>query len=97
MGIQEVLTYARPVDAVSGQRGPGASKERRGDVRDGDADQIVVSTQAKALYEAERARSFDVVRERVRLGYYLKKEVLDQVVDALAREVSAGNVTQAAV
>jgi hypothetical protein len=97
MGIQEVLTYARSVDAASSLRVPGASKERREDVREGDADQFVVSIQAKALYEAERDRNFDVVRERVRLGYYLKKEVLDQVVDAMAREVSAGNMTQATV
>jgi hypothetical protein len=97
MGIQEVLAYAMPVDATSGQRGPGASRERREGVRDGETDRFVVSGEAKAMYEAERDRSFDVVRERVRLGYYLKKDVLDQVIDALAREVSAGNATQASM
>jgi len=95
MGIQEVLTYAGPVDAGTGQRGPGASRERREAVSDGDTDRFIVSGQAKALFEAERNGKFDVVRERVRLGYYLKKDVLDQVVAALAKEVSAENIAKA--
>ena len=31
-------------------------------------------------------RSIDAMRVKVRLGFYLKKEVLDQVIDALLRE-----------
>jgi hypothetical protein len=91
MDIQDVVTCAGPLDAGSGQRRLGASRERPGGVRDGDTDQFIVSGQAKTMYEAERAHKFDVVRDRVRLGYYLQKGVLDQVVDALAKDVSTEN------
>jgi len=95
MAIQEVLTYAGPLDAGSGQRGPELAGERRENLRDGDMDRFTVSGQAIALYEAERTSRFDVVRERVRAGYYLKNDVLDHVVDALAKEVSRENAVRA--
>ena len=94
MGIQEVSTYGGPVDAGSGRRGPGASRERRHGVCDGDTDQFIVSGRANTMYEAEWTGKFEVVRERVRLGYYFKKDVLDQVVDALAKEVRGRSVVQ---
>jgi hypothetical protein len=95
MGIQEILTSVGPVDAGTGQRGPGAGTDRRIAGREGSADRITVSGQAKALYEADQTQKFDIMRERVRMGYYLKKEVLERVVDALAREVSAEIPAQA--
>ena len=94
MGIQEVIAYVGPKPST-GQRGPVGSRELVDTDRGDKADQFVISSKAKSLYEAGENQKFDAVRERVRLGYYLKGEVLDQVVDALAREFSVENPSQA--
>jgi hypothetical protein len=94
MGIQEIMAYAGPKPGA-GQREPGASRESDDRERSGKSDAVVISTKAKALYETGEAKKFDAIRERVRLGYYLKGEVLDQIVNALAREFSDNSSTQA--
>ena len=94
MGIQEILTYMGPVDVVTGQRGQGASKERRAADREGSTDRVSLSDQAKSKYQAEQSQKFDIVRERVRMGYYLKREVLDQVIDSMKKEFGLERQTQ---
>ena len=37
-----------------------------------------------------RFRKCDVICRRVRLGYYVQPEILEQVIDALAKDVRAG-------
>jgi hypothetical protein len=86
MGIQEIIAYMGPVDVATGQRGPGASKDRRESEEKGGADRLTVSREAKTLYESDQTRKFDAMRERVRMGYYMKKEVLDQVLDSMMKD-----------
>ena len=50
---------------------------------------VHVSDQALARYEADQSRKFEAIRERMRLGYYANKDVVDQVVSALARDMTA--------
>jgi hypothetical protein len=93
MGIQEIMAYAGPKPGA-GQRAAGASRESADRERGGKSDVVVISTKAKSLYETGEAKKFDAIRERVRLGYYLKGEVLDQVVSALAREFTDNSSSQ---
>jgi hypothetical protein len=85
MGIQEIMAYVGPKPGT-GQRAPVAGKEPADRNRNEKSDFVVISTKAKALYESGENQKFDAIRERVRLGYYLKGDILDQVVDELARE-----------
>jgi hypothetical protein len=90
MGIQEILTYFGPVDnGSSGQRGSSAGKETSGDVPESELDRYTVSGQARAMYEAEVSRRIEAVRERVAQGYYSKKEVLEEVVTGLVKDMQA--------
>jgi|WetSurMetagenome_2_1015567.scaffolds.fasta_scaffold30310_3 hypothetical protein len=94
MGIQEIMAYVGPKPGA-GQRASVGSKESGDRYQREKADFVVISTKAKALYENGETQKFDVIRERVRLGYYLKGEILDHVVSALAREFSVENPSQA--
>jgi hypothetical protein len=87
MGIQEILTYVAGESSGSSQRGSGPGKERRSGVEESESDRFSVSGHARALYEADQTRRIDVVRQRVVQGFYLKKEVLDEVVSGLVKEM----------
>jgi len=52
-------------------------------------DRVSVSGRAQALYSADQSRRLDVIRERVRRGYYLDGYIMEQVVDSVAREIEA--------
>jgi hypothetical protein len=94
MGIQEILTYTGPLDAATGQRVSGGNKDRREFGRGENTDLGIISSKAKSLYEAEQIRKFDIVRERIKMGYYMKKEVLDQVIDTMMKEFGLERTTQ---
>jgi hypothetical protein len=96
MGIQEIIAYGGPRPGGV-DRTPAGAREARNGERGEKSDLFVISSEARSLYEAGEIQKFDAIRERVRLGYYLKGDVLDQVVDALAREVSAENPSQVSV
>jgi hypothetical protein len=88
MGIQEILTYMGPGDnGNSGQRGVNSGKQEGGDVPGSELDRYAVSGQARALYEAGVTRKMEIARERVQQGYYSKKEVLEEVVSGLVKEM----------
>jgi hypothetical protein len=92
MGIQEVLTYVGPANTGSFQRGVTNGKSLQDDGHAPEGERATVSGQAKVLFEAGQNRKFDAIRERVRLGYYMKRDVVDQVVKAMAREIGEENL-----
>lgn len=96
MGIQEVIAYVGP-KPIAGHRPQVSTRQEAESDRGGRSDLYVVSSKARAMYDAGETQKFDTIRERVRLGYYLKGDVLDQVVDAMAREFRVDNPSKAAV
>lgn len=96
MGIQEIVAYVGPKTST-GQHTPAGTREWKENVRGENSDLSVISGKAKLLQEADESQKFDAIRERVRLGYYFKGDVLDQVIDALAREFGTEHPSQAAV
>jgi hypothetical protein len=88
MTISTIISNAAPVSSVRGNR---VGEERRGPVaaEDTTKDRVNVSGRARSLYSADETRKLDVIRERVRRGYYLDGYVTEQVVDSVAREIEA--------
>jgi hypothetical protein len=41
------------------------------------------------MYSADQSPKLDLIRERVRRGYYLDGYITEQVVDTVAREIEA--------
>ena len=88
MTISTIISNAASVSALRGNR---AGEERRGAVaaEESTKDRVSVSGRARALHSADETRKLDVIRERVRRGYYLDGYVTEQVVDSVAREIEA--------
>lgn len=88
MTISTIISNAAPVSSVRGNR---VGEERRGAVAAEEVtrDRASLSGRAQALYSADETRKLDVIRERVRRGYYLDGYVMEQVVDSVAREIEA--------
>lgn len=90
MGIQEILGNAGPTDPAKGTRS-GSSEKVKGKEREGDEedrkDGIEVSQQAREMYDAERTRRFDSIREKIRQGFYFQRDVTEKVVDAMMKDL----------
>lgn len=88
MTIETIISNAMPASPAKGARGAG---ERRGTMEQGmgQADRVNLSARARSLYDADQDRKLDVIRERVRRGYYLDGYVMEQVVDSVARDIEA--------
>ncbi len=55
----------------------------------GDADHIHLSREAQALLSGGNFQRLDVIRERVRRGYYLDPDITEQIIDSVAREIES--------
>lgn len=86
MTIHEPISVARPVDPSKGNRNQTAERNAVTAGRDG-RDRLAVSDHALALYETEKARRFDEIRSRLRLGYYLDRRVTEEILDGLAQDM----------
>jgi hypothetical protein len=88
MTISTIISNASPVGSMRTGR---VGEERRGAVahEEKNLDRASVSGRAQALYSSDETRKLDVIRERVRRGYYLDGYVMEQVVDSVAREIEA--------
>jgi hypothetical protein len=89
MGIQDVVSLVGPASAGDGRRGGAGERDVRGEDPAPGGYHVSVSDLAMARYEADQSRKFEAIRERMRLGYYANKDVVAQVVAALARDISA--------
>jgi hypothetical protein len=88
MTISTIISNAAPAGSMQNSR---VGEERRGAVEQEAAarDRASVSGQAQVMYASDQTRKLDVIRERVRRGYYLDGYVTEQVVDSVAREINA--------
>ena len=98
MAIQEILTSSGSIDPVKGNKAQPQEKTPARDkaVKDADekADRVEVSEEARALYEAEQAKRFEAIREKIRQGFYSQEEVTQKVVDALSKELQTPSVDE---
>jgi hypothetical protein len=51
------------------------------------SDRVELSSEAKSLFEADRARRLDEVQKRIDTGFYTRRDVLEKVADAILREL----------
>ena len=90
MGIQEILGNAGQVDPVKG-KGTESSDKVKAKARESEGeekkDSVEVSAEARAMYESERTRRFDAIREKIKNGFYFQRDVTDKVVDALMSDL----------
>jgi hypothetical protein len=88
MTISTIISNAAPASSLRSGRIEG---ERRGtvDKEEANRDRVSVSGRAQAMYSADQSRKLEVIRERVRRGYYLDGYITEQVVDSVAREIEA--------
>jgi anti-sigma28 factor (negative regulator of flagellin synthesis) len=90
MGIQEIFGNAGQVDPVKGKNAETSEKvkakarESEGEEK---KDSVEVSAEARAMYDAERTRRFDAIREKIKNGFYFQRDVTDKVVDALMSDL----------
>ena len=88
MGIQEIVAALASSGPKNVDRAPAGGGDQGGGSTSRESDTVAVSEQAKTRFEAGQGMKYDAIRERIRLGYYMKKDVVDQVVSALAREMA---------
>jgi hypothetical protein len=88
MTISTIISNAAPAGSLRSGRTEG---ERRGpvDKEVASRDRASVSGRAQAMYSADQSPKLDVIRERVRRGYYLDGYITEQIVDSVAREIEA--------
>ncbi len=90
MGIQEIPGQAGQVDPVKGTRSDTTDtvkgKEHEGDGKE-KKDSVEVSPEARALYDAEQTRRFEIIREKIHDGFYLERDVTEKVVDAILKDL----------
>jgi anti-sigma28 factor (negative regulator of flagellin synthesis) len=90
MSIQEILGNKGKVDPVKGNRSESADKAK-GTEHEGDAedkkDSVEVSQEARAMYDADRTRRLESIREKIRNGFYFQKDVTEKVVDGLLNDL----------
>jgi hypothetical protein len=88
MTISTIISNAAPASSLRSGRIEG---ERRGavDKEEANRDRVSVSSRAQAMYSADQSPKLEVIRERVRRGYYLDGYITEQVVDSVAREIEA--------
>jgi|WetSurMetagenome_2_1015567.scaffolds.fasta_scaffold844903_2 anti-sigma28 factor (negative regulator of flagellin synthesis) len=88
MGIQEILGNAGPVDPVKGNRSESSDKVKSKTYDEDDKkDSVEVSMEARALYDADKTRRFEAIREKIRNGFYFQRDVTDKVVDAMMKDL----------
>jgi anti-sigma28 factor (negative regulator of flagellin synthesis) len=88
MGIQEILGNAGPVDPVKGSRSESSDKVKSKTYDEDDKkDSVEVSKEARALYDADKTRRFEAIREKIRNGFYFQRDVTDKVVDAMMKDL----------
>ncbi len=90
MSIQEILGNTGKADSVKGTRADSSQKVKDSD-REGDGedrkDSVEVSEEARSMYDAEKTRRFDAIREKIRNGFYFQRDVTEKVVDAMMKDL----------
>jgi len=86
MSIKEIINPAGPVDPLKNNLGAGTLNKSGEDADEG-KDRIEVSDEARAMYDAEHTRRFETIREKIRKGFYFKREVTEEVVDAMLKDI----------
>jgi anti-sigma28 factor (negative regulator of flagellin synthesis) len=85
MPISEIPGAAGAVDPVKGKQDQSAAKGKVPAKRS--QDRAEVSEEARALLEADRTKRFDVIREKIRQGFYFQLDVTEKVIDALLKDL----------
>jgi anti-sigma28 factor (negative regulator of flagellin synthesis) len=78
MTINEVMGSGYVPDPIKNK------KERDAQLaKPASTDKAQVSEEAKSLFEAERTKKIQEIREKIESGYYSQREVTEHVADAL--------------
>ncbi|MCC6398280.1 MAG: hypothetical protein IT282_14800 [Bacteroidetes bacterium] len=88
MTIDSIMSNTGSADMVRKGRAVG----ERSTMAEGEAehgDRVDVSRKAQALYSAGKLEKLEMIRERVRQGYYLHPEITEQVIECVARDIEA--------
>jgi anti-sigma28 factor (negative regulator of flagellin synthesis) len=89
MEISEISGGPKPVNPVREDERDAAGTERKKGSRP-QADNVELSDQARAMFEASRTERFERIRERIRSGFYSSPDVTDAVVEGVVRDISGG-------
>jgi anti-sigma28 factor (negative regulator of flagellin synthesis) len=86
MPIKEIVSPAGPLDPLKNNRGTTTLK-KSGEEADENKDRVELSDEARAIYDAEQTRRFEVIREKIHRGFYFQREVTEKVVDAMLKDI----------
>jgi anti-sigma28 factor (negative regulator of flagellin synthesis) len=89
MALSEITGGPRPVNPVRDDERNAGGTERKGAPRKS-ADNVELSDEARALFEAARADRFERIRERVQSGFYDSEPVVEKVVEGVVRDLNGG-------
>jgi anti-sigma28 factor (negative regulator of flagellin synthesis) len=95
MAIQEILGTAGAVDPVKGGNRSQTSQKSAPHAKDATesdekSDRVDVSEEARVLYASKLIGRFETIRERIRQGFYFRKDVTEKVVDAMLKDIKKG-------
>lgn len=88
MPITEIVSGTGAADPVKGDRGQSAQKGTvKGKAKDEHSDRVELSDEARALYDADQSNRFEMIREKIRQGFYFQRDVTEKVVDAMLKDL----------
>jgi anti-sigma28 factor (negative regulator of flagellin synthesis) len=85
MPIVEIPGAPGPVDPIKGKQDQHGTKGKVPPKTS--QDRAEVSEEARALLEADRTKRFEVIREKIRQGFYFQRDVTEKVIDALLKDL----------
>jgi anti-sigma28 factor (negative regulator of flagellin synthesis) len=82
MGINEVTSSGLPIQPSQ----PKKVKEEQSS-KSSSKDKVEVSEEARSLFESERAKKLEEIQKKIDEGFYSKREVIEQVADAMLNDI----------
>ena len=82
MAVNEINGTALPFDPL---RGKGVKSEK--DSKTSAKDKVELSDEARSLFNAKKAQRVDEIHEKIRNGFYARRDVTEKVADLILKEL----------
>jgi anti-sigma28 factor (negative regulator of flagellin synthesis) len=84
MNINEISNGSVPLDPLKNRK---AKEKAEPAPQSKDKDRVELSAKARSLFEAEQEQRLEKIQERIRQGFYFRREVTEKVVDEMLRDL----------
>jgi len=82
MTIREIVARGTPLDPLKEKK----AKDQE-NTKSSSKDKVELSKEARSLYEADRTKRIEELREKIQQGFYFTQEVTEKVADAVLKDL----------